>query len=149
MSVDVSLCRGHELGAVVSTTDPTNASPTWSTKSVNAGGYVSCPTATFCAVTTQTDDVIVSTDPGLGAGATWTATGASAHVVGGIWGLSCPSQSLCVGVDVDGSVITTTDPTDGALATWTSKAVNHANKSLDTVSCPSASLCVLTDEAGN
>lgn len=134
---------------VVSTTDPTAPSPTWSVKSVNASGYVSCPTATFCAVTTQTNDVIVSTDPGDGANATWTATGASSHLVGDFFGLSCPSQSLCVGVDSHGSVVTSTDPADGASATWTSTAVDQLDNRVDAISCPSVSLCVVGDMAGN
>lgn len=133
-------------GDVLSSTDPTGASSTWTSAKVagvGAFGAVSCPSTALC-VAVSGADVVSSTNPAGGAAA-WTV----AQVDPGhrLTGVSCASASLCVAVDDAGNVVSSTNPAGGPAA-WMVARVDPGH-GLSRVSCPAASLCAAVDQAGN
>ena len=144
-----SFCIALEAGGgILTSTNPTGGSGSWSAATVEESGHVldevSCVAESLCVIGNNDGSVITSTDP-TGGAAAWTAT----HLDVGsnsLTGVSCASEALCVGIDDAGNVVTATDPAGGASA-WTETNVDRHG--LDGVSCPSTSLCVAVDEAGD
>ena len=102
----MSLCIAVGLDAW-STTDPTGGSSAWHVMYLNAdwdiaGGMLSCPLVSFCALGGADGGVVTSDDP-AGGDRAWSFT----HVDGtnSLRGMSCPSVSLCVAVDDAGNVV--------------------------------------------
>jgi hypothetical protein len=126
-------------------------------------GGLSCPSVSFCAVTSVGDsgwdELATSTDP-TGGSSAWTRarlvdpTDQYSQLATGIGAISCPSISLCVAIDTAGDVITSTNPTGGRGA-WAVTSVDSAQAyysgqiGMDAISCPTTSLCVGVDYAGN
>jgi hypothetical protein len=142
-------------GNVWSSTDPTDASPTWSSASVDTGFNVfmtaiSCASVSLCVVVDSNGNAVTSTDPNAGVASAWeppVEIDAGDGVSNDPIGVSCPSSSLCAAVDESGNVVTSTDPASGA-GTWSIAKVDTATNFWD-ISCPTASLCVAVDAGGN
>ena len=134
-------------GNVLTTTDPTDGTPIWTSTPADGTNYltaISCPSVLLCVAVDNVGYVVISTDP-TAPSPTWTATNIDPG--GYLAGVSCPSTSLCVAIDHQGNVLSSTDPTDPTPA-WSSTAVDGVS-ALDAVSCSSDSLCVVTDGYGN
>ena len=141
-----NLCVGIDAtGVAVTTTDPADATPTWTKQSSTSFyglGSISCASASFCAAVGYLDEFVVSTDPADGASATWTVKHVGGnHALGAV---SCASTTLCVAVDQTGELLTSTDPTD-ASPTWSLKSVNGAGL----ISCPTTTFCAAVDQSDN
>lgn len=138
-----SLCVGVEdQGYALSTSDPTNPSPSWSVTPINLGeslNAVSCTPGGRCVAVDGHGHAFVSSAPG---GSMWSQ---SSTPGGALTGVSCPTASLCVAVDAEGEVVTSTSPGAG---NWT-LASSHPGHRLLAVSCASQSLCVAVDSTGN
>jgi hypothetical protein len=120
----------------------------WSTVKVDGVGLtgVSCASETLCVAVDKEGHALVATNPGSGAGATW-----SQHEIDGktaLTGVSCTSNALCVAVDGEGHVLISTTPTAGAGAGWSGVAIEGA-PAFTGVSCASSTLCVAVDKAGD
>ncbi len=164
---DTSLCVALDsAGGVVSTGDPTVATPIW-TGRVEIDGLaeartgdltssLSCPAASLCVAVDAGGNAMVSTDPAASS-PTWSAPepidpGQS------LSGVSCASAGLCVAVGDGGQVLVSTDPAAGA-GSWTGPYLEDGDTQLNAVSCaisPPASTgaaslpyCVAVDSAGN
>jgi hypothetical protein len=138
-----------ESGDVVTSTNPSAGSPTWTTAKIapDASGTlgVTCTSVSLCMVV-GTDGLIYSANPAGGAG-TWIKTDA----LGGFTGFSmiaCGGPTLCVAGDGFGDLVSSTNATGGASA-W-KKAANASTESVfSDASCPSTSLCVVAHVPGN
>jgi hypothetical protein len=142
-----SLCVAVDsLGNVLTTTEPARPDPSWQVKQGVDGNplaNVSCPSTALC-VATGGEGALTSTNPALGASATWSKP-TSIDAKQSITGLSCPTSTLCIAVDAGGGVLTSTEPTSPGK--WPRRAVDsHA---ITAVSCASTTLCVAVDNAGN
>jgi hypothetical protein len=85
-------------GDVVTSTNPTAATPTWTVTSVDGSNElrgVSCPSSGLCVAVDNAGDVVTSTNP-TAATPTWTVTSVGYALAG----VSCPSSGLCVAVDL-------------------------------------------------
>ncbi len=139
-----SLCVAvDEAGAVVTSTNPTAAEPTWTAASAGAGNAfesVSCPSTELCVAAGYGDEIYSSTDPTGGPGA-WHGTPTEDTFPGHV---TCASKELCVVVADDGeSLLRSTDPAS-TTPTWKPLI---APEDVYGVSCPSAKLCVAVGES--
>jgi hypothetical protein len=131
-------------GQVLTSQDPGDPSPTWTSPSmlpgaagVTSAAGLNCPSAGFCSAVANSasgDAVLTTTDPAGGAG-TWTAH----PLAGAVW-VNCPSAALCVALDGH-NVLTSTDPTD-ASASWSTVALSTPATATPVLTCPTTSLCV-------
>jgi hypothetical protein len=154
-----SLCVAvGSRGRVVTSTDPTAATPTWIGARIDGSGAdfmsaVSCVSTALCVAIDLDGRALISTDPAV-ATPTWSiGTGELATNLGElglIESISCPSTSLCVAVDNKGHAVISTDP--AAARTWIATTIDSVSPppfSLTSgVSCPSTSLCVAVDDRG-
>ncbi|HXP37682.1 MAG TPA: hypothetical protein VN817_07935 [Solirubrobacteraceae bacterium] len=140
--------KGH---AVIST-DPTDASPTWSDSETNlvVPTAISCAATALCAAVDVNGSVSVTADP-TAPTPSWTAMSISA-AHSWIEDISCPTTSLCVAVDRQGHALTSTDPT-AATPTWNAALIDSRavpfSEYPSAVSCASSSLCVAVDTLGD
>jgi hypothetical protein len=144
-----------DTGYAVITTDPTAATPTWSTaEPIDASGSptgVSCPSTSLCVAVDDNGNAVITTDP-TAATPTW-STAKQIDPGQEPTGVSCASTALCVAVDNNGNEVTSTNPT-APTPTWsTAKQIDAATMTgggfLAQVSCPSTSLCVSTQAEGD
>lgn len=142
-----ALCLAVDhAGHALRSTDPTAASPEWSTGAtpIDPGHPltgVSCPNEGLCVAIDEAGQALVSTDP-TDSSPAWSATTIDGHA---LTGLSCPSSTLCVAVDDAGDALVSTQP---AAGTWQAPTGIDAGHALSGVSCASAALCVAADEDG-
>jgi hypothetical protein len=152
-----SLCVAvGSKGRVVTSTNPTAATPTWIGASINGsegGGFlsaVSCASTTLCVAIDLNSRPLISTDPAA-ATPTWSAPAYIGEELGIIESISCPSTSLCVAVDNHGHAATSTTPA-AAAPTWRISTIDSVSPPpyglTSGVSCPSTSLCVAVDDRG-
>jgi hypothetical protein len=90
-------------------------------------------------------DVLTSTDPGAGAGASWTVKnidGVGEDSENDLTGVSCTSSSLCVAVDYGGDVLSSRDAGRGPGSTWMANRAQRTFASLESLACASPALCV-------
>ena len=152
VSCTPGLCvAGGQRGLTNSSTDP--ASPaSWRFHEAGVEDdtvtSASCPSASFCLITTIDGDVLASNNPSA-ADPTWRRT----HITVGdnslLWTVSCVSSSLCVAGDRNAELHVSTNP-GAASPTWTRTGVDFPDH-LDIVgvSCASASLCVAVNINGD
>jgi hypothetical protein len=138
-----SLCVAvDEAGAVVTSTDPAAAEPTWTPASIGAGedfDSVSCPSSELCVAAGYGGEIFSSTDPTGGQGA-WHETPTESVFLSSV---SCASKELCVMIgDFGEDLLISTDPTS-ATPTWKDSG---APEDVYGVSCPSKTLCVAVGE---
>jgi hypothetical protein len=135
-------------GGILTSSDPSSPSWTFSVIGTRDLVAVSCASASFCVAFDDSGDVLSSSDPGGGA-SSW----AIAHVdqaptvrSGYPYRVSCPSATFCVAVDFAGNVLSSRDPSGGS-GSW---SVSHIDTAAFTdVSCPTETLCVAVDTDGN
>jgi PASTA domain/Divergent InlB B-repeat domain len=149
---DTGLCIAvSPLGDISHSTDPFDATPTWSSLNVDPVGEpdaVSCPSVSLCVAVDGNGQALTATAPSSGNTSAWTA----AEIDAGNGesnepdGVSCPSAAFCAVVDVAGNVVTSTNPVGGA-ATWDSVSV-ASDTGFTGISCPTAALCVAIDGGG-
>jgi hypothetical protein len=152
-----SLCVAVDShGHAVISTNPTTATPTWNTTTIEGVAdltAVSCASTALCLAVDANGRAAISTDP-TAAKPSWSS--GTKIDEGLIHSISCPSTSLCVAVDTEGRAVISTDPT-AAVPTWTATIIDTtspplvypANPKLYGVSCPSTSLCVAVDSRGD
>jgi hypothetical protein len=130
---------GNEL----TTTDPTDASPTWTSKSIDSSlqiDGVSCPSTTLCVAVDEEGNVLTSADPGA-VTPIWSSQPIDSQ--NSLEDVSCaPGTTTCVAVGAGGSdnVFSTTTPG----GSWNSAQID-GNAPLRSVSCGSATLCAVGD----
>jgi hypothetical protein len=140
--------KGH---AVIST-DPTDASPTWSDSETDlvVPTAISCAATALCAAVDLNGSASITTDP-TAPTPSWNAMSISA-AHSWIEDISCPTTSLCVAVDREGRALTSTNPT-AATPTWNVTLVDSRpvpfSEHLSAISCASSSLCVAVDTLGD
>jgi hypothetical protein len=142
------LCVALENTAVLSTTDPAAAVPTWKRTAVKLGTLeftgLTCAAGPVCVAWTDSGTVWVSTNPTGGASA-WHATTLAADSTGeDVDSVAC-GPSLCVASLAGGGqhnpeFSTSTNPGGGA-GDWTLTSA-PATEGVLRMACPSASLCV-------
>jgi hypothetical protein len=136
--VSSNLCLiGDSAGDVLASTDPTDASPSWTARHVAAGGVtsISCPTTGFCAAVASGSGgtaVLTTTDP-AGTTPTWAAH----SFLGFLGSVTCAGTSLCLAVG-GSTTLTTTDPADASPA-WIETTLAHQ---INVASCPTSNLCI-------
>ncbi len=139
-----SLCvAADHSGDALSTSDPTAASPSWSTAAIDPGqslNAVSCAPGGPCVAVDGRGDAFVST----GASASSWSSASTPDAGKALTGVSCPSASLCVAVSDEGDILASTSPGSGD---W-SLVASHPGRRLTSVSCASQTLCVAIDSAG-
>jgi hypothetical protein len=107
-------------GAVLTTANPTAATPTWSQRQSVDNSFAavdaSCPSTTLCVAvaTNGGGDVTATTNP-TASTPTWSAPVQIDSSP--LDAISCPSTGLCVAVDNNGGVVISTDPGAGS-PTW-------------------------------
>ena len=136
-----TLCAAVDAGgtALIST-NPTNASPTWTPTNVDAGFIptgISCASLSLCVAVDNNGRALVSTDP-TAASPSWST--ADIDGTNSLQSVTCPATSLCVAVDAEGRVLITNNPS-AADVTWTTTDI-AGTAALSSVSCPSTSLCI-------
>ena len=145
-----SLCVGvNQGGDVITSTDPTVASPVWS--AVNVDGTtgivdIDCPSAGFCAATDASGRILTSANP-AGGPATWTTTDVGGGPGAPGAAIGCASASFCVATAGD-EVLWSTDPSGGASA-WHVTNLSSADPNVlvgSQVACPTTSMCVIDAE---
>ncbi len=153
-----SLCVGvSDLGAVVRSTNPAAATPTWTRVNLNrhsvcnagvnafcpAGFFsVSCPSASMCVAVDSIGNAFVTTDPAA-ANPAWTET--NINQGSPLTAVSCFSESLCVAVDQSGRALVSHNPA-AATPNWSIAFID--TQALGAVTCSAANLCVAVDHAG-
>jgi hypothetical protein len=155
---DIS-CSSTELcvaiddkGHAVTSTDPTDALPTWSASETGliTPSAISCAATALCVAVNSNGAASITTDPMAPAPSWATMPVGPPHVW--IEDISCPTASLCVAVDREGDALTTTDPA-AAAPTWNAAPVDSRpvplSEHLSAVSCASSSLCVAVDTLGD
>ncbi len=141
-------CPSGELcvlasGRGISTSKPLHAWKLRHTSPSASLSAVSCAASALCAATTNSGNVVTSTDP-TGGQKKWSA----AHIENArLEDVSCSSGMMCAALDTGGNVFTSVDPTGGRKA-WTSHNL-HLGYSLTHIACPSISLCVGLGADGN
>ena len=142
-----TLCVAVSDNVILTTTDPTGTTPTW-TRTPVAGAFVavSCPSTTVCVALDFDGNVVGSSNPTGGASA-WHTTDFddTGHVVS----ISCPSTTLCFAGGEGGSVTTIHLDATGAVTSHSVADVDLGVNALFGISCPTTSLCVAVDSAGN
>jgi hypothetical protein len=165
----VSLCvAGDWDGDVVTSSNPTGGSKTWSVAHVDSnfiyGGTVgadtqaeivsvSCPTVSLCFASDGVGEVLTSQNPTGGASA-WRSSRATPRVqalspapdLTSPISLTCPTVSLCAGLHSPTEVALTYQPLSGVE--W-ERVVIDSTGELKAISCPTASLCVAVDMIGD
>jgi hypothetical protein len=152
-----SLCVAvGSRGRVVTSTNPTAATPTWIGASIDgsdAGGFmsaVSCASTALCVAIDLNGRPLASTNP-TAVTPSWSAPAYIGEGLGIIESISCPSTSLCVAVDNHGHALTSTNPA-AAAPTWRISTIDSVSPPpyglTSGVSCPSTSLCVAVDDLG-
>ena len=104
---------------------------------------LSCPTASFCAASSEAGTVVVWTDPAVEGKPQLREVIAKYP---GLTGISCPASGFCVATDTLGDVFASTAPAGGAH-TWRKTVVERRTPLLG-LSCASISLCVAIDAKG-
>ena len=143
------LCVLSSPDGIYATTDPTATHWTLEVapSSEYSFGQVSCPTVSFCAVTTGSG-VVVAGSPSGGSSA-WSYIRLGSE---GLQAVTCPSPELCVAggsgdATVGGWIETSTDPLDpaswhGGQTKHPSFAQHSGQYSVSGISCPTTAFCV-------
>lgn len=146
-----SLCVVLESNAVLTTTNPTAARPTWTRTRLALSGPeqltgVTCASNTLCVAWADSGTVQVTTDP-TGPASAWKPTTLAPDSSGEtVKSVGCtPQASLCVAslTGAGGSTAqyaTTINPAGGAGA-WT-ETTAPGTESVNRIACPTTSLCV-------
>ncbi len=152
-----TLCVLSSADGLYATADPTTSH--WTLVDPSSSDYslgqASCPTVSFCAVTTGSG-VLVSDSP-LGGPSAWRYIGLGP---GGLQSISCPSPRLCVAggsapdASVGGWIETSTDPL--VASSWfggqtpSPQSAQHSGQySVTGISCPTAAFCVAAALGGD
>jgi len=133
-----------EADTIVSSTDPAGGPAAWretsfAGRSDIAGGLgsVSCPSAHFCAISTNGGDAILtSTDP-MGGPSAWKLSSVPFYIDD----LICASARMCVGIN-NRALLATSNPTGGARA-W-HLSFTRSTLTPEHLGCASPHLCVVT-----
>lgn len=109
-----SLCVSVGGGYAAITTDPTAATPTWTTATqpIDANDDldgVSCPSTSLCVAVDGDGDAVITKDP-TATTPTWSGL-ATIDEGQEPTGVSCASTASCVAVDNNGNAVTSTNPT--------------------------------------
>ncbi len=155
-----SLCVGvSDLGAVVRSTNPTAATPTWTRQNIDRNNVchigvpgfcpagmsgISCPSTSLCVAVDGDGGVFVTTDPAA-ANPTWTDTSIDDGTL--LAGVSCLSDALCVAVEANGKALVSHNPT-AANPIWTGAFIDGSNV-MSAVTCSATNLCVAVDRFGH
>ena len=139
----------HEWAAI--TTNPTSATPTWTTTEIEPGlgaavTAVSCTSTSFCLAVDDHGRALRTTNP-TAASPAWTAQD-DIDGLNGYDTVACVATSLCVaGQYATGRAAITTNPAAGTPA-WKVPQIDGFSP-ITGISCPSASFCAAVDEQGN
>jgi hypothetical protein len=134
-----------EAGHVLTTTNPTVATPAWTSTLVDSGqglSAVSCAGGSLCVAVDRKGNALESANPTAGSLA-WSSKAIDAGRE--LTGVSCPTTSFCVAVDAAGNALVSNEPDHGS---WHPAVDIDGNDRLNSVSCSSESLCVAVDTAG-
>jgi len=134
-----------DAGHVFTTTDPTVATPAWTSASVDpaeALNAVSCAGGSLCVAVDKKGNALESANPTAGLGA-WSSKTIDAGRE--LTGVSCPTTSLCVAVDAAGNALVSTEPVHNS---WRPAVDVDGSERLSAVSCSTASLCLAVDTSG-
>ena len=145
------LCVIAETNALLTSTDPVAAHPTWRRDGFRLGDSsqlqgVTCASASLCLAWEDSENVLMSTDPAAGAHA-WAKRALPLATGTFIDAAACaPASTLCVlsvdprGLSGGGSFLTATDAAAAAPAWRLTSA--PAAEAVDALSCASSALCV-------
>jgi hypothetical protein len=143
-----SLCVIAESNALLTSTDPTAARPTWRRAAVRLGGGgqyagVTCVSATLCVAWGHSNSLEVTSNP-VGEASGWQPIALSVpRQATGVLSVSCaPAATLCVATLAGdrSRLATTTNPSGGPTAWTVTSAAGLDN--VDRIVCLSTSLCV-------